>query len=65
MYGSQSLNIVIGKLQYNVYKVRSIDNYNETKVLHRKEILDTKESFQDDGSLSNQSGSDTEENILW
>ena len=56
--------IIIEKLQDNVYKVRSLDNYGETKVLHRKEILDTKESFQDDDSLSNESGSDTEEDIF-
>ena len=33
--------IVIEKLQDNVYKVRSINNYGETKDLHMKEILDT------------------------
>ena len=31
--------IVIEKLQNNVYKVRSLDNYGETKVLHRYERI--------------------------
>ena len=47
-----------------MYKVKSKDNYGETEVLHRKEILDRKESFQDDDSLSNESGSVTKEDIF-
>ena len=47
-----------------MYKVRSVDNYGETKVLHRNYILDTNESFQDDDSLGNESGSDTEEEFF-
>lgn len=35
--------VVIERLQDNVYKVRPVDNCGETKVLHRKEILDTRE----------------------
>lgn len=51
--------IDVGKLQDNVYKVISAKT-----VLHRKKILDTKEFLEGDESISNESVSDTEEDIL-
>ncbi|XP_062575362.1 uncharacterized protein LOC134237285 [Saccostrea cucullata] len=53
--------IVTGKLQENVYEVKSADGSNETKVLHRNELLDMKEKHQNEqNNICEESDSDEE-----
>lgn len=52
--------IITEKLQENVYKVKSADGYDDVKVLHRNEILDTKEKAQNDIDPCEEPDSDEE-----
>ena len=51
--------VVIERLQDNVYKVRPVDNCGESKVLHRKEILDTREVVTVEDIEESESDSET------